>query len=336
MVLGESAAGKSYPLNQVRKLFEPGACHTRSAVSPTALIYTPVSFEHVALFLQEIKAIPDEKALNVLKGLASEHRILYEVTDSEVGERGIRGTTVYEKRGPTPLLLTTAQNAIDAELKTRLLLIWVASGEDQWKRIGMSVARDAEAMEPIAMNVEPWLEATGIVHDLPVTRVRVGFMRTIASLAQPVHARYNRDIKQVRSAIQVHALLCHKQRHIHDGVLEATVEDYEAVRPLLLPTMHDSARQASPQHARDVMQAISQLELARADVTVKALADTCGVSRPTMYSWLEPLIARGHVIKLEHQAGYETGRALPAMQDVLPTARRVTRALILKAKTGLV
>jgi hypothetical protein len=334
MVLGNSAAGKSYPLNQVGNLFHKSALIVRSAVSPKALIYTPAKFEHATLFLQELKAILDESALNVIKGIASEHRILYEVTDSEIDEHGNRGTHLIEKNGPTALLLTTAKNALDPELKTRLLLIWVDTGVDQWKRIGMSIGRDGEAMEPIAMNVDPWLEATSIIHDLEVARIRVGFMSTVASLANPVHDRYNRDIKQVRSAIQVHALLCHRQRDIHDGVIEATVEDYEAVRPLLLATMHEAVRQASPQHAIDVMQAIAELQLARADVTVKALADKCGVSRPTMYSWLEPLIDKGHVIKLDHQAGYDIDRALPAMQDVLPSARRVTRALILKAKAG--
>jgi hypothetical protein len=112
---GTSSTGKSFTTSSVLRFFPPEAYFDVGSFSPRFLFYTEETFEHRFIVFPEWASIKDdEEIVAMLRVLLSEGRIIH---GTVVGE-GRREARVITKNGPTGLLVTTTESAIDSEMET--------------------------------------------------------------------------------------------------------------------------------------------------------------------------------------------------------------------------
>jgi hypothetical protein len=235
--LGSTASGKNYPVEVVLLLIPADAVVQISGSSPKVLPYfggeDPDALKHKVIYIPEA-VILDNKQHGVeneftamLRTLISEGRLVYHtvVTDKE----GSRETVVIIKNGPIAAVLTTARD-VDREMKTRSLVQETDETGEQTDAIVRNVLSEREA----APDLRPWLDLQLWLEEGAPYRVDIPFRRAIADafdewwpeFFKGAAMRMRRDITSFLVAIEASALLHKAQRPTVDGVIVATVDDY--------------------------------------------------------------------------------------------------------------
>lgn len=321
VIKGPSSGGKSYLTEKVLEFFPTSAYYALSSMSAMALAYSDEPLIHRMLVIYEAAGLHEGNAAYFMRTLLSEGRIKHETVEKTAD--GIRPRLVH-REGPTGLLVTTTAVRLHPENETRLISIPVNDTPDQTRQVMLATARgesgDVDFGPWHALQV--WLE--GAEH-----RVVIPFGEALALAIPPRAVRLRRDFAQILTLISAHALLHQASRQRDDhGRVVAIVEDYAAVRALVVDLVAEGIEVGVPVRVRETVEAVRALR--GHEVTVTAVAAKLGLDKSSASRRVSECVERGLLRNLEPRRGMPTrlalGDALPSQISVLPTTEDLTGA----------
>ncbi len=235
IIQGPSSSGKSYPLENIAKLFPDETRILATDLSPQALYYMePGSLVHRFVVGGERSRRTDPEAqesTKALRQMLSEQRLDKQVVITEGG----RPRTVHLRQdGPIAFIETTTHQKIFAEDQNRAILLHTDERESQTRRIierigdthsGLADAPDAAGI------IDRHHALQRSLRPLPIA---IPFAPEIAKHFPASRVEARRAIDQVLAMVGASALL-HQQQRVtdHRGHLIARREDYDLARRLL-------------------------------------------------------------------------------------------------------
>lgn len=345
---GDSSAGKSKQVETALSLVTEAAYVTLTSSSEKAILYMEDDLSHRFLVFQEISGMPSGDGMKMLRSLLSEGRIDYRVTvlDPETGRYvGQR----IEKTGPTGLMATTTRASLYFEDETRFLSCEVDDTTEQIKEVLLAIAsNDNRSSER-----EPFLLAMHAFHDWIASgdhRVEIPFGAELANMVNPASHRIKRDFVHLLSLIKASALLHqhNRERDGDTGAILVSLQDYEAVFPLVHDIMADGSQASVDPKVRETVEAVkgltqraqltdidSILEMTAKDlyrlggVQVKEVAEALGLSEGAACRRLQKAVDAEYVENAETSSGrparYKVVRELPVDEGVIPTPQALAQ-----------
>ncbi|MBS3919087.1 MAG: hypothetical protein KG012_09370 [Deltaproteobacteria bacterium] len=314
VVKGQSAGGKSYIVEKVKKFFPASSYIELTGMSEHSLAYGEESLSNRFLIIFEIMGISNDIANYLLRSLLSEGRVLYETVEPDsTGKLRVRR---IERQGPTGTIITTTQIQIHPENETRLLSINISDSQKQTKDI--MVALSAEEEEP---DLSAW-QALQTWIDFEEHKVVIPYAENLARLIPPVAVRLRRDFTQVLNLIRSHSIL-HQANRGRDskGRIIAEVRDYAIVRELTSEIISEAIGSTVSSRIREVVAAVNtiitgtDLEPGKPSATVQAIATSLKKDKSTV--WRQVMAAR----KRDYLVNNEKVKGKPAqivLGDPLP------------------
>ena len=248
MVKSASSSGKSYVTGRVVSLLPEEQVFRATDISPQAMYYLPQGFlVHKFVCVAERKhadANSDASQANAglaLREMLSSGELVKVVTIS--GDDGLKTETIHQK-GPIAYIETTTQESVLEEDENRMLQLGTDESQRQTERI---IARAAsEAAGKSAANARR--EAIILQHQtaqrmLQQYAVVIPYAEKLGLPTDKVTAR--RAFGQLLSCIRAVALLRQFQNQPVDGVIRASVEDYEIAYRIMFPVLLGSAAAAN-------------------------------------------------------------------------------------------
>jgi len=333
VVKGTSSAGKSFLVEQILKFFPPEAFFVLTAMSDKALAYSEEPLVHRMLVIYEAVGMGGEMGTYLIRSLLSEGCIRYELVEKT--EKGMKARQII-KEGPTGTIITTTNHHLNPENETRMFSVTLRDTMEQTKRIFQSIAqRNASSID-----FERW----HALHTWIATqdnKVKIPFADALADLVPPVAVRLRRDIHQVFTLIEAHAILqqSHRQRSTM-GEIIATIDDYKVVYDLISNLLQEQVGAGVNPTVRETVQAVSQVieqNGPECRVTQSHLKPILKIDKASISRRVRSAIAEGYLVNEEDRKGkpfrLRLGDALPNDVEILPKPERVVDWMSGKAPT---
>jgi hypothetical protein len=314
-VKGPSAGGKSFLARRIIDYFPPDAYYTLSGMSEHALIYDETPLAHRMIVIYEAVGMAGDLQTYLVRSLLSEGHIRY-VTVEKTKE-GIR-PKVIDRPGPTGLITTTTAVHLHPENETRMLSVTVNDSPAQTHAVLMAHADGRE----LRGNVEPWHQLQEWIAAGPVG-VTVPYALALAEAIPPVAVRLRRDFPSVLSLIKAHALLHRATRDIVENQVVATLDDYTAVRELVVDLVSDSVGMTVSEPVRETVRGVADLTSGGGETSVTDLATRLRLDKASASRRVRSAIDGGYLTNLEDRRGRPhrliLGDPLPEEVQILPT-----------------
>jgi hypothetical protein len=311
------------------RFFPADAWIDLGSISRRYLFYTEESFAHRFLVVPEWASIKDdEEIVAMLRVLLSEGRIVHGTVEGE-GRREARRVV---KEGPTGLIITTTESAVDAELETRCLSLTTDDTPEQTRRVFAATA--AQEFSAGDVDLDRWHELQLWIGQHGETRVFVPFVEALAQLMPDGATRLRRDFVSLLGLVRAHAILYPAQRERDArGRIIATVEgDYAPVRELVGDVIAEGVEATVTPAMRATVEAVQALlDEGKVHVSPKALIDHLGVGRSAAYDRIGRALLKGYLVneaaKDERGMKLVIGSPLPGEDEFLPAPAEVVRVL---------
>jgi hypothetical protein len=325
--LGAPSVGKNFLVSKVLSLIPRNSVIQMSSGSPLSLVYYGGNDEdalaHKALYIPEAAIIAErageEKLITVLlRLLISEGHIDHKVSVKN-GDRYV--TEHIVRNGPVAVILTTARDNIEDELKTRLM----PSDADETVRQTQAVMKAALALERRSpgkevveqwVNYQLWLEA-GAPYDVTIPfseAIFAAFEARWADMAKRrekvlILVRMRRDLHGFLAAVKTSAVLHKAQRDTDsEGRIVATLADYGHAHDAFDASLARLYRVRTPETALAVVRAIEDMGATAefgVKVTVRGLMAQLGISSIGVAAErLRDVVDRGFVEVINLISGY--------------------------------
>ena len=253
---GTSSTGKSHTTQTVLRFFPDEAFVSLGSFSKRYLFYAEEDFAHRFVVVPEWASIKeDEEIVAVLRVLLSEGRIIHGTVEGE----GRRTARRIEKNGPTGVLITTTEAAVDPEMETRVLSVLTDDTPEQTRRVFASIA--AQEFENELVDFHRWHELQSWLADRGEARVVLPFVLALSQLMPATATRLRRDFVSVLSLVRAHATLHQAQRERDgQGRIIATIEgDYAPVRSLVGDVIAEGVEATVTDAMRETVEAVQEL-----------------------------------------------------------------------------
>jgi hypothetical protein len=320
---GPSSGGKSHVVERVLSFVPESAYYALTAMSERTLAYSEEPIKHRFLVIYEAAGMSGEFATYLMRSLLSEGRVRYETVEKT--SEGMKPRLI-EREGPTGLIVTTTAVKLHPENETRLLSLTVTDTQDQTRAVMAALAEEAGEAGP---NFEPW-HALQVWLEGAEHRVWIPFAKKLAKLIPPVAVRLRRDFGALLNLIRAHALLHQATRERDaEGRIVATIEDYAAVRELVVDLVGEGVEATVLATVRQTVEAVKRL---REDsngepVTVAELARELKLDRSAVSRRARNAKDRGYLRDLEDNPRKPSrlipGDDLPDDLQILPTPEDV-------------
>ncbi len=326
VVEGPSAAGKTFLVETVLRLFPASAVYKLTASSERALVYTDADLRHRVLVIGEAAGLHhDGVGATVMRSIAWEGRFVYDTVEKT--RDGLRSVRI-DKPGPTGVITTTVK-PLEAELATRFLSVPIRDDPAQTREVlretGRRYAEGAGTPDLRAfLQAQQWLEGGG------ARQVTVPFAKTLAGLVDPGVVRVRRDFPQALALVQASALLYQRQRpRDPHGRIVATVEDYKVVHRLASRLFPEPGGLTDAQ--REAVEAVRKLyDETKVVVSYQQVANRLGIDQSAAYRRLQKPLTAGFVINDEEKprrpARLRPGETPPEPRPALPDPEALLRA----------
>jgi len=333
VVGGPSAAGKSYLVGLVARLFPPRATYTLHGFSERLLAYTDADLTHRVLIVGEAAALHrDGIGAALLRSIAWEGNLVYETVE-KTGQ-GLKPRRI-EKPGPTGFVTTTT-GRVEAELETRVLTVAVPDDPAATRTILLATAERANGHAPEAPNLAPWIEAQRWLADEGAKETTISFAPRLGERFPALQVRSRRDFSQLLGLISTSALLHQAQRERDgDGRVVAAEADYRVVYDLAAPVFGAIAAAGVTPIVRQTVEAVARLVPTpdAAPVTVSHVATALGIDKSAASRRVKTALGgeflvneepgRGKPLKLRPGDSLPVDRpALPSPEDIFDYAER--------------
>jgi Domain of unknown function (DUF3854) len=321
VVKGPSAGGKSAVVERVLAFFPEEAYYSLSGMSERALAYSEEPLQHRVLVVFEAAGLTGDWASYLMRSLLSEGCIRYEV--AEATSEGVK-VRLIEREGPTGLIVTTTAVSLHAENETRLISIPVDDSAEQTARVMRAIASGNGRLP----DVSGWHELQYWLAD-GERRVEVPFADALAGLIPPVAVRLRRDFGSLLGLVRAHALLHRAAREVGERGVVATVEDYAAVRELIVDLISDGIGATVSEATRETVNAVANIISGGEDYASNAqLAERLKLDKAAVSRRVRVAINQGYLRNDEDRRGKPSKLALadPLPEDVqvLPTVDVLT------------
>jgi hypothetical protein len=328
---GTTSTGKSHATSTALRFFPEQAYFSLGSFTRRYLFYAEETFSHRVIYVPEWASIKeDEEIVAMLRILLSEGRIIHGTVEVEGEGKGKRKATRIEKEGPTGLIVTTTEAAIDTEMETRLFAVVTDDSPEQTRRVFHKIAGSQKGAG--ALNLGRWHELQDWISSHGETPVFVPFADALAELIPANATRLRRDFGSLLNLVRAHAILHRATRQQdEDGFLLATVEsDYAPVRRLVGDVISESVEASVTPAMRETVEAVQELlNAGREHVSAKALIDHLGVGRSAAYDRIRRALFAGYVSNEtgKNERGYKLviGSPLPGDEAFLPSPAEVVR-----------
>jgi hypothetical protein len=326
VVGGPSAAGKSFVVALIARLFPPIATYALNGMSERLLAYTDADLRHRTLIVGEAALHRDGIGASLLRSLAWEGHIVYETVEST--PEGLKPRRI-EKEGPTGFVTTTTKS-VEAELETRVLTIHVPDDKKVTQEIIKVTAERANGWRPDEPDLRPWHEAQCWLAEEGTHDVTIPFAERLAARYPADQVRSRRDFTQLLALIQACAVLHQRQRERDEfGRIIATEEDYRAIYDLTAPVFGAVAAEGITPAVRNTIVKVKELTNAEdgATVSLNALADSLDLDKSSVSRRIRPALKGGYLVNEEPVAKkpykLRIGDSLPEPRSALPTPDEV-------------
>ena len=330
IVKGSTSTGKSHTTKTTLRFFPETAYLDLASMSKRFLFYTKKSLAHRFIYVSEWASIrEDAELVAALRVLLSEGRLVRGTVDADAKHEA----RLIDKKGPTGLLVTTTEAAVDVEMETRCLSVMTDDSPEQTRRVyGVLADMEDEIESPVDFggwhDLQRWIESQG------GTRVVVPFLRGLADLMPAGAPRLRRDIETLLSLVRAHAILYQAQRDTDaQGRIVATIDgDYAPVRALVSDLIAEGVEASVSPVIRDTVTAVrTLLDRGAEHVSPNALIEHLGVGRSATYDRIRRALLKGYLVnevrKGERGMKLVAGAPLPGENDFLPVADAVVRAM---------
>src|SRR5215211_5263851 len=315
---GPSSGGKSHVVERVLSFVPESAYYALTAMSERTLAYSEEPIKHRFLVIYEAAGMSGEFATYLMRSLLSEGRVRYETVEQT--SEGMKPRLI-EREGPTGLIVTTTAVKLHSENETRLLSLTVTDTQDQTRAVMAALAEEAGEAGP---NFEPW-HALQVWLESAEHRVWTPYAKKLADLIPPVAVRLRRDFGALLNLIRAHALL-HQATRERDGAgrTVATIEDYAAVRELVVDLVGEGVEASVPETVRQTVEAVKRLREDSNDepVTIAELARELKLDRSAVSRRVRNAKDRGYLRDLEENQRKPSrlvpGDELPDDLEILP------------------
>jgi hypothetical protein len=320
---GPSSGGKSYVVERVLSFVPESAYYALTAMSERTLAYSEEPVRHRFLVIYEAAGMSGEFATYLMRSLLSEGRVRYETVEKT--SEGMKPRLI-EREGPTGLIVTTTAVKLHPENETRLLSLTVTDTQEQTRAVMAALAEEVgEAAPDLATwhAFQVWLESAE-------HRVWIPYAKKLADLIPPVAVRLRRDFGALLNLIRAHALL-HQATRERDGEgrIVATIEDYAAVRELVVDLVGEGVETTVPKTVRETVEAVKRLrEDSKGEpVSVAELARELELDRSTVSRRARSAKDRSYLRDLEDNPRKPSrlilGDDLPDDVQILPSTEDV-------------
>jgi hypothetical protein len=331
---GPSSGGKSYVVERVLSFFPKSAYYALTAMSERTLAYSEEPIKHRFLVIYEAAGMSGEFATYLMRSLLSEGKVRYETVEKT--SEGMKPRLI-EREGPTGLIVTTTAVKLHPENETRLLSLTVTDTQDQTRVVMAALAVEAGEAGP---TFEPW-HALQVWLESAEHRVFIPYAKKLADLIPPVAVRLRRDFGALLNLIRAHALL-HQATRERDGAgrIVATIEDYAAVRELVVDLVGEGVEASVPETVRQTVEAVKRLREDSNDepVTVAELARELKLDRSAVSRRVRNAKDRGYLRDLEENLRKPSrlvlGDDLPEDLQILPTPEDVRAGMQERASSN--
>jgi hypothetical protein len=316
-VKGPSSGGKSHITEKVLEFFPDSAYYALSSMSEKALAYSEEPLSHRFLVIYEAAGMGSDLATYLMRSLLSEGRIRYETVEKT--KDGIKPRLI-EREGPTGLLITTTAHSLHPENETRLLSLSVTDSREQTQRVLLALARNhgIQAIPPEWHGLQTWLEHAQ-------HQVLIPYAEALAEKIPPVAVRLRRDFRALLTLIESHAILHQASREREaDGRIIATVEDYAAVRALVLDLMSEGVEATVSATIRETVEAVRTLLATGGAETVEIhqIAAKLKLEKSSASRRVKGAVAKGYLVnrqeKKRQPAKIAIGAPMPEDLLILP------------------
>jgi hypothetical protein len=331
---GPSSGGKSYVVERVLSFVPESAYYALTAMSEHTLAYSEEPIKHRFLVIYEAAGMSGEFATYLMRSLLSEGRVRYETVEKT--SEGMKPRLI-EREGPTGLIVTTTAVKLHPENETRLLSLTVTDTQEQTRAVMAALAEEADEAVPDLATwhaLQVWLESAE-------HRVWIPYASQLADLIPPVAVRLRRDFGALLNLIRAHALLHQASRERDaEGRIVATIEDYAAVRELVVDLVGEGVETTVPATVRETVEAVKCLrEGSKGEpVTVAELARKLELDRSTVSRRARSAKDRGYLRDLEDNPRKPSrlvlGDDLPDDVQILPSPEDVRASVEVRASSN--
>src|SRR5215211_5018238 len=331
---GPSSGGKSYLMERVLSFVPESAYYALTAMSERTLAYSEEPIKHRFLVIYEAAGMSGDFATYLMRSLLSEGRVRYETVEKT--SEGMKPRLI-EREGPTGLIVTTTAVKLHPENETRMLSLTVTDTQEQTRAVMAALAEEAGEATP---DLATW-HAFQVWHMSAEHRVWIPYARKLADLIPPVAVRLRRDFGALLNLVRAHALLHQASREWDaEGRIVATIEDYAAVRELVVDLVGEGVETTVPKTVRETVEAVKILrEQSKGEpVTVAELARKLKLDRSTVSRRARSAKDRGYLRDLEDNPRKPSrlvlGDALPDDVQILPSPEDVRASVEVRASSN--
>lgn len=320
---GPSSSGKSFTVEIALKFFPPEAFYALTAFSEHALAYGTEPLSNRFLIIFEANGLEGDMQTYLIRSLLSEGCIRYETVEKT--SEGLVPRLI-EREGPTGLIVTTTKTRLHPENETRLLSLATSDTREQTSAILAAIAEGHKKER----NLDEFLALQKWIGTGP-REVEVPFAVKLAGLVPPVAVRLRRDFTTLLALVKAHAALHQASRDTTpEGAIIATVEDYRAVRELVLDLFAQGLEATVPPSVRETVRAVADNEGEEGDegASVMEIAAALKLDKASASRRLRAAADRGFIINLENRKGrpakWRTDEPMPDDIEILPPPEALT------------
>jgi hypothetical protein len=185
------------------------------------------------------------------------------------------------------------------------------------RAIASDITRSVDLSAWIAL--QEWLALTD-------NRVVIPYAEALAEKIPPIAVRLRRDFGQLLTLVRAHALLHQATRDRgEDGRIIATIQDYSAVRELVVDAIEEGVGATVSPSVRETVQAVAFLaNPERREVSLPEVARALRLDKSAASRRVAVAIRLGYLENREDRKGRPArlviGESLPDSQPVLPPA----------------
>ena len=332
IIKGPSSVGKSFVLDCTKMFFPQEAYIFRTTVSMRVMFYTEQSFKHRHIIFAEARDadVTGSDFDLTIRSLLSEGRISHETV---IDHKAV----LFEKEGPTGLIMTTTKASLYTDNETRCLSVWVSDVNDKILEVLLAQNKDV----PVDIDVSDFIALQQLISTLPSTDVDIPFAdEIVTNLSDVTELRLMRDWAQVRSLISAHALLHHQSREYRNGKYVATYEDYGVVRELVNDVIGQAVSVNVPNRIRETVKAVQELCMDQADgVSNTDIRLHLGLSAGAVSDRVNKALEEGYLTNENTRRGrpnvLKVGRSMPDERDLFPSVQTVRDAVEARSHSGV-
>jgi hypothetical protein len=323
LIKGTSGSGKSHALKCALRYVPETIYKLVHGVSEKALLHMTQDMRNRFLVCQEAAGFSKE-GFKFLRQVMTEGEAKY-LTVNQTKD-GHEGKELSGIKGPMGVIMTTTSNRLHNEDENRFLSLYVDQSPEQIKRTLMALENGGPS-SPTNEELQPWHKLHNEVC-AGSQKVKIPFRDQLLESMPTTHTRVLRDAPKMLSLLKAHALLHRATRKDEDGVVVATVEDYETVYNLIKAPLSYGLQTAVAPHISDcVSAAINLHNVGVRPVTLTAVSEKMGREPGAVSRSIAEAVKQGYLINDNpgqgRQHAYRPGeRALPNA-DVLPSPQTV-------------